>query len=194
MSAALVDYTAHTRHDPHEAAPHEAAPHADRRLRLVCLPDHDPVATPGPPRVIPQPRTPADHQLRLVVSDPAPTRRGWSDPVPTSSDDLPDVREFGHRVAQAVIDVLAGHRPATQLLRWARPDVFEALRARVAITTTARTVPARRPVVRSVRACQISTTAVEASAVVVEGDRVRALAMRLEGLDGRWRIAALVIG
>lgn len=193
MSAALVDYVPHIpRPTDGDRAGRQAA---DRTLRLVPVPDHDPAAVPGPPRGVPQPRTPADHQLRLIVSDPAPPRRGWADPVPTAADQLPDAQDFGRRVAQVVIDVLAGHRPATQLLRWARPDVFEALRARVAITTAPRSGgPTRRPVVRSVRACQITATAVEASAVVVEGDRVRALAMRLEGLDGRWRIAALVIG
>jgi len=193
MSAALARYSPHT---PHRdgGQPADAPPPPERTLRLLSLPDHDPAAVPGPPRGIPRPRNPADRQLRLVVSDPAPQRRDWADPVPTTAENLPDVREFGHRVAQAVIDVLAGHRPATQLLRWARPDVFEALRARAAITAISRAVMVRRPVVRSVRTCQITTTVVEASAVVVEGDRVRGLAMRLEGLDGRWRITALVIG
>jgi hypothetical protein len=30
--------------------------------------------------------------------------------------------------------------------------------------------------------------------VVVDGTRVRALAMRLVGLDGRWRVEALQVG
>jgi hypothetical protein len=32
------------------------------------------------------------------------------------------------------------------------------------------------------------------SAVVDDGLRVRAVALRLEGLDGRWRVTALQIG
>ncbi|WP_369126369.1 Rv3235 family protein, partial [Paludifilum halophilum] len=32
------------------------------------------------------------------------------------------------------------------------------------------------------------------SAVVIDGGRVRALALRLVGLDGRWRVEALQVG
>jgi len=130
-----------------------------------------------------------DRQLRLLDgAAPAVRSVGRDDP-----------RDFAHGIAQAVVDVLAGHRPATQLVRWARPDVFEAVRARAAISALRpgsgrSTTVVRRPVVRSVRTCQVTTTSVEAAAVIVEGERVRALAMRLEGVNGRWRLTALVIG
>jgi Family of unknown function (DUF6459) len=185
VSVALDDYVPH--------------PTAVRALRLLPVPDRDPVVTPGPqPAPAPWPGR-GEHQLRLVVADPVPLQRAWADPVPTALDDLPDVAEFARQLAQAVVDILAGHRSANQLVRWARPDVFDAVRRRAALNLLGPSSPrtprtARRPVVRSVRTCDITRTAVEASAVVVEGDRARALAMRLEGLDGRWRLAALVIG
>jgi hypothetical protein len=49
-------------------------------------------------------------------------------------------------------------------------------------------------VVRGVRVCEPADGVAEASAVVVDGGRVRALAFRLVGLDGRWRVEALQIG
>ena len=52
----------------------------------------------------------------------------------------------------------------------------------------------RRAVVRSVRVCEPADGVAEACAVVLDGGRVRALAMRLVGMDGRWRIEALQVG
>ena len=52
----------------------------------------------------------------------------------------------------------------------------------------------RRTVVRGVRVCEPADGVAEASAVVVDGGRVRALAFRLVGLDGRWRVEAHPIG
>ena len=58
-----------------------------------------------------------------------------------------------------------------------------------------RGVPAgRRAVVRSVRVCEPADGVAEASAVVVDGGRVRAVAFRMVGLDGRWRVEALQVG
>ena len=45
-----------------------------------------------------------------------------------------------------------------------------------------------RAVVRRVRVCEPADGIVEACAVVVSHGRVRALALRLEGLDGRWLV------
>ncbi len=170
-----------------------------RRIRLLPVPGHDPAPTPGPVRA-PRTASPqAGHQLRLVVSDPIPAPRVWSDSVRTDVGTLGDAGEFARRITQAVVDVLAGHRPAHQLLRWSRPDVFEALRRRAAVTVARPNRPGvtpagRRPVVRSVRVCDVAAHAVEASAVVIDGDRARAIAMRLEAIDGRWRLTALELG
>jgi hypothetical protein len=55
-------------------------------------------------------------------------------------------------------------------------------------------VTSRRAVVRGVRVCEPADGVAETCAVVVDGARVRALAMRLVGVDGRWRIEALQVG
>ncbi len=54
--------------------------------------------------------------------------------------------------------------------------------------------PRRPAIVRRVRVCEPADGIVEACAVVVSHGRVRALAIRLEGLDGRWLVTALTIG
>ncbi|BAS17199.1 hypothetical protein AHiyo8_55020 [Arthrobacter sp. Hiyo8] len=48
--------------------------------------------------------------------------------------------------------------------------------------------------VRSVRVCAVNDGVYEASLVVSEELRSRAVAMRLEGINGTWRVTALEIG
>lgn len=114
---------------------------------------------------------------------------------PTRSSLLPSPEPVVTRIAQAVIEVVAGQRSAAQLIRHTAPTVY-AMIARQSLVAARRQVPgARRPaVVRRVRICEPADGVVEACAVVVAHGRVRALAMRLEGLDGRWVVTVLTIG
>jgi hypothetical protein len=52
----------------------------------------------------------------------------------------------------------------------------------------------KNPSVRSVRACQVSADVYEASAVVADELRVRAVALRLERSRLAWRVTVLEIG
>lgn len=117
-------------------------------------------------------------------------------PQPTPSLALPDPRPVAAFLFQAVVEVLAGRRSAGQLTRWMTHDVHTALALRA--TTVARVrgrgTTVRQAVVRAVRLCHPADGVVEASATVIDGGRVRAVAMRLEGLDGRWRVTALEVG
>jgi Family of unknown function (DUF6459) len=131
-----------------------------------------------------------------LVSTPEPIF-GPDDPQfaarPTSTNDLPDPAAWAGRMTQAVIEALSGVRPLAQLVRWTRVDVYAALQRRCALAAT-RPQSGRRSVVRSVRICEPADGVVEASAVVVAGGRVQAVALRLEGLDGRWQMTALELG
>lgn len=113
---------------------------------------------------------------------------------PTRRDDLPDPADWAAHIAQALVEVMAGVRPAPQLLRWTTPEVYAAVARRAAVSVRRGMPPTRRTVVRSLRVCEPADGVAEASAVVVDGGRVRALAMRLVGLDGRWRVEALQVG
>lgn len=114
---------------------------------------------------------------------------------PTPSRALPEPRRWAGQFVQAAVEVCAGLRPASQLVRWVSDDVLATLSRRGALAgrRDARSSP-RRAIVRTVRVCQPRDDAVEACAVVADRDRVRAVALRLEGLDGRWRVTAFQIG
>ncbi|MDI2019577.1 hypothetical protein PJL18_00068 [Paenarthrobacter nicotinovorans] len=111
-----------------------------------------------------------------------------------------DIRLVARSIAQAALEVLAGTRPLVQLSRSLDSECYLALQHRAALTRkhAARSKgspqPHLSPMVRSVRACSISESICEASIVVAEEGRCRAVAMRLERTDGLWQVTALEIG
>jgi hypothetical protein len=112
---------------------------------------------------------------------------------PTATAQLPPADAFAARLAVAAVEVAAGARPATQLMRHCAPRVFESLVRRQAHRAGRLT---RRPAValRRVRVCHVRDGVVEAAVIVVVARRVRPVAVRLEGLDGRWLVTALEMG
>ena len=117
------------------------------------------------------------------------------DGQPTRRADLPDPRFWAGRLAQAVLEVEAGVRPVAQLRRWTSEAVFTRLRRRSHRTRFLQARAAQpqpgRVWVRSLRVCEPADGIAEVSAVVQDSGRTRAMAMRLEGVDGRWRCTAL---
>lgn len=138
--------------------------------------------------------------LAFVASTPEYTRdyvETYFGPQPTSTASLPDVQQTCTQLVQAVVEVLSGVRPVSQLIRWMTPEVYNSLARRAALSARLGHHPAgagRRAVVRRVHICAPADGVAEASAVVVDRGRVRAVAVRLEGLDGRWRATALEVG
>lgn len=124
----------------------------------------------------------------------APPERAFEDPVPTPTAELPCPDQLARRLVQAAMDVVRGHRPASQVLRWTTPEVYSQLRQRARLEQQAGRHDGRRPVVRSLRTHACGERGVEVSAVVLDGARARAVAARLDGEDSRWRLTALVIG
>jgi hypothetical protein len=107
-----------------------------------------------------------------------------------------EVRSWAARFAQAVVEVVGGQRPASQLVRWAAPDVHRDLarRAHLVGLTAGRTARSVRPQVRSVHICRPSATSAEVSVHVRHGARSRALAMRLDRQGDRWTCTVLEFG
>ena len=145
------------------------------------------------------PALPSTPLLRLVE----PARRGSNDDdslfdaQPTSSVHLPDARFWAGRLTQAILEVEAGVRPVSQLRRWTSDAVYAQLRRqsnRRRVLALRETDRRRTPglTVRSVRVCEPDDGIAEVCAVVHDGHRPRALAMRLEGTDGRWRCTVIV--
>jgi len=118
-------------------------------------------------------------------------------PAPTSV--LPDPVRWAGQFVQAATEVCAGLRPVVQLVRWTSEEVYTTMTRRHEMSARALragrvTVPGGRLRVRSVRACVVRDGIVEAAAVVFDGVRARAVAVRLEGFDGRWRVTAFELG
>lgn len=140
--------------------------------------------------------------MTLATASRPSTRQGAQRtvPAPGSNGSDVDVRLVARSIAQAALEVLAGTRPVQQLSRSLEPDCYVSLQHRAALTrkhaarVRGRAQPHRSPMVRSVRACSISDSICEASIVVAEEQRRRAVAMRLERIDGVWRVTALEIG
>lgn len=120
-------------------------------------------------------------------------------PGPDESDEpTEELRVWAARFAQAVVEVVGGDRPVTQLLRWTAPRVYEDLSRRVRVLGQTRTAGQRRralrPQVRSVHVCRPGPASAEVSVHVRYGERSRALAARLERRQGRWTCTALQLG
>jgi hypothetical protein len=157
------------------------------------------------------PAVPSPPALRLVAprhtiagpgtgADPEPPEpwTGDDDDEPavelTGRAELPDPRAWSARLAQAVLEVAAGARPSSQLWRWTTQAVLDDVRQRSRPATVLDSQRRRAQVpalVRSVHVCEPADGVVEATAIVAGRLRTRALALRLEGLNGRWLCTAL---
>lgn len=114
-------------------------------------------------------------------------------PQPTPPELLPDPVRATAQVAQGIVDVLSGLRPIGQLNQYTSDEVRELLRSRQKVRAIDRRGH-RLPKVVSIRVTTPHASVIEASAIVGGAPRARALALRLEGLDGRWQCTALEMG
>lgn len=115
---------------------------------------------------------------------------------PTGTAELPDPGILLENLTRCVIEVLAGVRELEQLSRWLHESVFRHLLRRVVVAARAREArrqAAVRPVfsIGGIHRCEPGDGVVEASVIVRGRARARAVAIRLEGIDGRWRATAL---
>ncbi|MBC7558829.1 MAG: hypothetical protein H7270_05615 [Dermatophilaceae bacterium] len=117
----------------------------------------------------------------------------------TFASDLPEPEAWVRHMAQALIEVMSGARPAPQVIRWTTPEVYSAVAQRNAAAgrrsiAGRSSIAARRALVRQVMICEPAAGVIEACAVVVDNGRVRALAMRLRDIDRRWVVCELQVG
>ncbi|WP_082320049.1 Rv3235 family protein [Streptomyces afghaniensis] len=204
----------HSRSPGHRPpAPRGARPPGSRRqasgLRPHREPPHPPHLTPAHRRPPPPPPAP-----RRATGTTAPASRN-STPVPASrkATPAPALRDTAPRVpaqhprrpapvprllptdlfADLLLAVLSGHRPVHSMLRHTRGRAYDEL-AWLAERGPLRTRGAR-PVVRDIGYFEPRPGAIEAFARIGAGDRLRAMAFRLElGQDLRWRCTAVELG
>ncbi|MBH0053608.1 MULTISPECIES: Rv3235 family protein [unclassified Salinibacterium] len=115
---------------------------------------------------------------------------------PTPSAELPDPAPLVENLTRCVIEVLAGARDLEQIARWVTDDVYRHLLKRTVLSARARRAkgqPVTRPSfsIGSIRLCEPRDGAIEAVVIVRGRARTRAVAVRLEGLDKRWRATAI---
>lgn len=188
-----------------------AAQRQPKRPHLAPVPDSeppfDPDGGPGASRTAVRGRRPAAGRSGLGGSTAVQLAEPMSSPTSVACDGVPSwaadpdmgVRRtataqlpLAPRAAQvfatALVEVLAGRRPIGQLRMHAAPAVFAGLAAR---SPNELGGPAQ---LLSVRLGQPADGVAEVSATVRSGTRARAIAFRMEGVDGRWRVTALEIG
>jgi hypothetical protein len=162
------------------------------------------------PRVEPTAASRVDGSLALSTDDascPAPARPSAAPGAPRTPElrlvatgDVvgEDVRAWAARFAQAVVEVLGGDRPLSQLVRWTSRRVYLELERRLAILArtpgSGRRSRVVRPQVRSVHVCHPTARTAEVSVHVRYGRRSRAIAARLELVRGRWQCTVLQLG
>lgn len=124
--------------------------------------------------------------LQLVPSLPATVGDEEDGPVRTPVSDLPAARPVAHALVQGLLEVLAGVRPVSQLQRGTTPELFAQLEQ--VVHGRPRPVGAR-PVTGAVQSLHVQQRpegVVEVCATVRRGPRMVAVALRLEGIGGRW--------
>ncbi|GAA2854543.1 Rv3235 family protein [Microbacterium arabinogalactanolyticum] len=119
-------------------------------------------------------------------------------PQPTPSAALPDPVPLLRSLTNGALEVLAGIRKVDQLARWLSEDAFRALATRANLSARARSARGIAPArpnfqILSIRVTEPVDGIVEAVVIVAGPGRTRAVAVRLEGLDGRWRASSFAV-
>lgn len=119
-------------------------------------------------------------------------------PQPTPTNELPDPAPLLRSLTQGVLEALAGVREVDQLARWFSEEAFRNLIIRSSLSARARSargVAPARPTfeIKSLRVAEPIDGVIEAVVVVAGPGRTRAVAVRLEGIDRRWRATSLAI-
>lgn len=144
---------------------------------------------------IPQP----DGQHRRIT--PRPRMRSmdvedYFDFQRSSTESLPDPRVLLENLSRSVIEILMGVREVEQIARWVTESTYHHLLRRSIAARRARAVRKQAAVrtafhIGSVVVCHPADGIVEGTVIIRSPGRTRAVAMRLEGLDGRWRATAI---
>ena len=152
---------------------------------------------------------------RADEQDAAPSRTrtgkrpaGKVSALDPSAADREVVEMMASKVARAVLEALCGARSVQQLARWLDGRCLAALTTRARLYAEACRAELRhsspetgnvvtlhhQPRVHSIHCCAVAPGIYEASVVMADANRFRALAMRLELHTGLWKVTALNVG
>lgn len=127
--------------------------------------------------------------------EPAGYRERSRLPRQAPRSNLADPALWARRLLIGIIETAGGRRPLQQLAALLSPSVAHGIGA-----DFERAAQLRHPhwthaaAVRSVRVCEPAEGVAELCATLAVGSRVRAVAMRLEEYDNRWRCTRLQLG
>ncbi len=134
-----------------------------------------------------------------------PSMYKWRHHHVDSGEELRRVHSIAGAMSVAIMEVITGARSSHQLARWVHRDVMAKVELRAFIESAKKKTPPRpveesgrfdpkgfRP--RRVRAIPVGRGEYEAGVVVDDGDRSRALALRIHKTKGQWQIMDAEIG
>ena len=115
-----------------------------------------------------------------------------------NSEELGDPRPILAFLAQSVIETLAGIRDIEQCARWLSDGVYQQLRQKSLASSRSRaesSVKAMRPnlVVGKISVFSPRPGVIEGVVIVHNIGRARAVAIRLEGYNNRWRARSVAV-
>lgn len=105
-------------------------------------------------------------------------------PIPTSAADLPELHAWTMKFIVSVVEVWAGRRQPAQLIRWCHRVIYMEL---------LRTSGTQKEIgrIKSIHQSEPLDGICESTVLVRYGDRLRAVVIRFEGVDGHWLCTAL---
>jgi Family of unknown function (DUF6459) len=164
------------------------------RLRLV----HAGPTRQGPPSLIGVPPTQGTLALAYDLPSGVPATPEAPDlrvvAAVDDDDENAELKAWAGMLGVAFVEVLAGLRPASQLVRWTSQRVARQLTRLPAPAASGRPVACNRPRVTSVHLGRPAPDVAEAAVVWHQSGRVRATALRLERVKDRWVCTAVSVG
>jgi hypothetical protein len=153
-------------------------------------PPYDVMAGPPAPPACPAPTPAALHRSSRRGSRPV-------ERLPVQTAPPPEAAAFADAVLRRVLEVIDRRRPIAQLRPMLTPPLLD-----MVFTLTRAAGPAKAAVLRRVRLRTAALdddephqpTAAEVFATYTRGQRVQAVAGRIEVAQGRWRMVALQVG
>lgn len=115
----------------------------------------------------------------------------------TKSADLPDPTERLKALAYGLVQVMSGERPIDQIAAWVTDDVYQRLRLKTQGTLAAiRAGKVRANRLQNLQVGSVKTSSprdgvVESVVLLRSLDRTRAVTIRLEGINNRWRATSV---
>jgi len=107
-------------------------------------------------------------------------------PQVTPESELPNIEEWVSNFVLALVEIWSAKRSPAQLARWTHRKVHLQMINKPSIITS-------HPKIRKIYLSQPHESIAETTVTLRIGERIRALMLRFEGVDGRWVCTELVL-